>query len=91
MARLFLLIAMLLPFLVACETQTSMMYASPSLPDTKEGRECLPYFPLGLGRQLDLTGKEAMHLGGITTPQRIEYQVNKFYGVGTECLIVRGE
>jgi hypothetical protein len=91
MARLLFLIAMLLPVLAGCETQTSMMYASPSLPDTKEGRECLPYTPLGLGRHLDLTGKQAMHRGGITTPQRIEYQVNKFHGVGTECLVVRGE
>ena len=91
MARHILLIAMLLSVLAGCESQTSVMYASPSLPDTKEGRECLPYFPLGLGRQLDLTGKEAMRVGGITTPRSFEYHVNKFYGVGTECLIARGE
>ena len=91
MARHILLFAMLLPVLAGCESQTSMIYASPSLPDSKEGRQCLPHFILGLGRQLDLTGKEAMHLGGITTPRSLEYQVTKFHGVGTECIIARGE
>lgn len=91
MARELFLIAMLLTVLAGCESQTSMMYANPSLPDTKEGRQCLPHLPLGLGRELDLTGKEAMHLGGITTARSIEYQVTKFHGVGTECVIARGE
>jgi hypothetical protein len=86
-----ILIALLLPVLAGCESHTWMMYANPSLSDAKQGRECLPPDPLGLGRQLDLTGNEAMHLGGITKVRSIEYQVAKFHGVGKECVIVRGE
>jgi hypothetical protein len=91
MKRPLILIVLLLPLLASCASHTSLMYANSSLSGAKQGRECLSPDPLGFGRQLDLTGKEAMHLGGITKVQRIEYQVVKFHGVGKECVIARGE
>jgi predicted hotdog family 3-hydroxylacyl-ACP dehydratase len=45
----------------------------------------------GLGRKLDLTGKEAMRLGDIATVRSVEYHVNSFHGWGRECVTARGE
>ena len=91
MTRPMMLIVMLVPILAGCESATWLMYANPSLSDAKEGQECLPPDPLGLGRKVDLTGNEAMRLGGITKVRSIEYHVAKFHGVGRECVIAHGE
>ena len=89
--KLTLLIAMLLPMLAACESYTWLLYANPSLRSDKEGQECLPPDPLGIGRKVDLTGQEAMRLGGITRVRTVEYRVAKFHGVGKECVVAHGE
>jgi hypothetical protein len=47
--------------------------------------------PLGIGRSIDLTGNEAMHVGNITKVKTIEYRVAKFHGLGKECVVARGE
>ncbi len=87
-----MLAAILLPLLGGCESYTWSVYANPSLTGSdKQGRECLPHDPLGLGRRVDLTGHEAMRVGGITKVRNIEYQVTKFHGVGRECVVAYGE
>lgn len=86
-----MLIAMVLPLLSGCESYKRSLYDNPSIPDAKQGQECLPPDPVGLGRSLDLNGGEAMRLGGITKLRRLEYQVVKFQGVGRECVIAYGE
>ena len=86
-----MLIAMLLPVLAGCESHTWLVYSNPSLSDAKEGRECLSPDPLGLGRKVDLTGNEAMRVGGITKVRSIEYQVVKLHGWGRECVVAHGE
>lgn len=93
MKKPVMLIAMVLPFFSGCESYTSLLYdtRNPSISDAKQGRECLPPDPIGLGRTLDLNGGEAMRLGGITQLRRLEYQVVKFHGVGRECVIAYGE
>ena len=91
MKRPIMLIAMLLPLLLGCESSAALLYANPSLNGSKEGQQCLPADPLGLGRTLDLSGNEAMRVGGITKVRSIEYSVNKFHGVGRECVIAHGE
>jgi hypothetical protein len=91
MKRPMMLIAMLMPLFLGCESSTELLYANPSLSSAKEGQECLPPDPLGLGRKLDLTGNEAMRLGGITKVRSIEYEVTKFHGFGRECVIAHGE
>ncbi|MDI3466177.1 MAG: hypothetical protein OJF50_004998 [Nitrospira sp.] len=96
MKRLVMPIVMVLPFLSGCESYTSLLYdnLNPSISDAKQGKqgqECLPPDPVGLGRTLDLNGGEAMRLGGITKLRRLEYQVVKFHGVGRECIIAYGE
>lgn len=90
MKRPMMLIALLLPVMAGCESYTWVLYANPPVSDAKQGQECFTD-PLGLGRQLDLTGNEAMRLGGITRVRSIEYYVSKFYGLGKECVIARGE
>jgi hypothetical protein len=90
MKRPMMLIAMLLPLLLGCESNTWLLYANPSVSGEKQGQECFPG-PLGLGRKLDLTGNEAMRLGGITKVRSIEYGVTKFHGLGRECVIAHGE
>ena len=90
MKRPMMLIAMLLPLLLGCESPTWLLYANPSLSGEKQGQECFRD-PLGLGRKLDLTGNEAMRLGGITKVRSIEYDVTKFHGLGRECVIAHGE
>ncbi len=93
MKRPVMLIAMVLPLLSGCESSKSLLYdnLNPSISDAKQGQECLPLDPIGLGRRLDLNGGEAMRLGGITKLRRLEYQVVKFHGVGRECIIAHGE
>ena len=93
MKRLVMPIVMVLPFLSGCESYTSLLYGNlnPSISDAKQGQQCLPPDPVGLGRTLDLNGGEAMRLGGITKLRRLEYQVVKFHGVGKECVIAHGE
>ena len=91
MKKRMLLIAMLLPVLAGCESYTWLLFANPSLNGGKEGRECLPSDPLGFGRTVDLTGNEAMRLGSITKVRSVEYSVNKFHGVGKECVVAHGE
>lgn len=85
-----MLIAMLLPLLLGCESSTWLLYANPSLSGEKQGQECFRD-PLGLGRKLDLTGNEAMRLGDIATVRSVEYHVNSFHGWGRECVTARGE
>jgi hypothetical protein len=87
---LVLLIATALPIVAGCENSTSLLYANPALHGEKEGQECLSD-PLGVGRKVDLTGREAMRLGSITKVRRIEYRVTKFHGLGKECVIAQGE
>jgi hypothetical protein len=84
-----MLIAMFLPFLAGCESYTWLVYANPSVSSAKQGEECMPD-PLGLGR-VDLTGNEAVRIGGIKKVRSIEYHVAKFYGLGRECIIAQGE
>ncbi|HEX8750737.1 MAG TPA: hypothetical protein VF732_06450 [Nitrospira sp.] len=91
MNRSMMLIAMLLPLLLGCESSKALLYANPSLSGAKEGQQCLPLDPLGLGRTLDLTGNEAMRVGGITKVRSVEYSVTKFHGFGNECVIAHGE
>ena len=90
MKRPMMLIAMLLPLLLGCESSTWLLYANPSVSGEKKGQECFPG-PLGLGRKLDLTGNEAIRLGGITKVRSIEYDVTKFHGLGRECVVAHGE
>jgi hypothetical protein len=92
MKELIILISILLPLLTGCESYTWLVYANPSLTGgAKEGQECLSQDPLGLGRKVDLTGQEAMRVGGITKVRNIEYQVMKFHGFGKECVVAHGE
>jgi hypothetical protein len=90
MKRSLVLIGLMLPVLAGCEFYTWSLYANPSISRAKEGEDCFPD-PMGLGRMVDLTGIEAMRVGGITRVSTIEYRVAKFHGVGKECVIVRGE
>lgn len=91
MKRLLMLIVAFLPLLAGCESYTWLLYANPALNSGKQGQECLTPDPLGLARQVDMSGNEAMRRGGITKVRTVEYQVAKFHGWGTECVIARGE
>lgn len=86
-----MLITIVLPLLSGCESYTRILYENPSINDAKQGQECLPPDPVGLGRSLDVYGGEAIHRAGITKLRKLEYQVVKFSGVGRECVIVHGE
>lgn len=86
-----MLIAMLLPFLAGCQSYTPLVrYANTSIADTKQGQDC-KYLLLGLGGMADVTGAEAMRLGGITRLRHTEYHVKALQGVGSECMIAHGE
>ena len=89
MAMRLFLIAMLLPVFTGCQSYRWLEYGNPPLSGAREGQEC--QFALGLGRNVDLTGNEAMRQGGLTTARSIEYQVNTFHGVGKECVIAKGD
>ena len=86
--RLFVLIAMLLPVLAGCQSYVRPLGATnPTITDAKQGEDCRWY----LGGVPDLTGTQAMRLGGITKLRSAEYRVNAFAGVGSECVIAHGE
>jgi len=85
-----MLIAMLLPILAGCESYRWLVYASPPITGEKQGQDCRALV-LGLGGTPDLSGIEAMRLGGIKKVQSIEYLNNSIQGVGSECVVARGE
>jgi len=86
--RLFVLTAMLLPVLAGCESHVLPLgLTNSSITDAKQGEDCRGYL-VGVP---DLTGTQAMRLGGITKLRRAEYRVNAFSGVGNECVIAHGE
>ena len=92
MTKSMVLMALLLPLLGGCESYKWLVYANPSVTGgAKEGRQCLPPDPLGLGRAVDLTGQEAMRAGEITKVRSVEYHVTKFHGLGKECVVAYGE
>ena len=86
--RVFLMA--MLPALAGCQSYTWLVYGNPPLGGARQGQECRLAL-LGLGRDVDLTGNEAMRLGGITKVRGIEYQVNTFHGMGKECIIANGD
>jgi hypothetical protein len=90
MKSVLLLIAIMLLFTTGCQSYTWLVYANPSIGDAKEGQQCLPDI-IGLGPQVDLTGNEAMRLGGLTKARTVEYRVANFHGWGKECIVARGE
>jgi hypothetical protein len=85
-----LLIAMLLPVVAGCESYSWFAYKNPSITDVKQGRDCR-VLVFGLGGSVDVTGIQAMRLGGITKVRSTEYRVNTLQGVGNECVIANGE
>jgi hypothetical protein len=88
--RLFVLIAMLLPVLAGCQSYTRTLGpTNPTITDAKQGQDCRSLF--GIGGVPDLTGTQAIRSGGITKLQSIEYRVNTFSGVGSDCVIAHGE
>ena len=89
--RLFVLSAMLLPFLAGCESYVQPLGGTnPTIPDKKQGQDCRVHV-FGIGGVPDVTGTQAMHSGGITKLRSAEYRANAFVGVGRECVIVTGE
>ena len=83
-------IAMLLPLLAGCETYVrSLGPTNLSVADAKEGQDCRTQFLMG--GLPDLTGAQAMRAGGITRLRTVDYRVDTFSGVGSECVIARGE
>ena len=85
-----LVIAMLLPVLAGCETYVrSLGPTNLSVADAKDGQDCRDQFLIG--GLPDLTGAQAMRAGGITRLRTVDYRVNAFSGVGSECVIARGE
>jgi hypothetical protein len=89
--RLFVLMAMLLPVLAGCESYTRTLGpTNPTITDAKQEQDCRGLV-FGLGGVPDHTGTQAMRSGGITKLRSIEYRVNTFHGVGSECVIAHGE
>ena len=81
---------MLLPVLAGCESYTwTLGPTNLAISDAKQGQDCRRQF--GIGGVPDLTGTQAMRSGGITKLRSAEYRVNAFSGVGSECVIARGE
>ena len=85
-----MLIAMLLLLLAGCESYRRLVYANPSIAGAKEGQDCRSLV-LRLGDTPDLSGSQAVRLGGITKTRSIEYRRNTFQSVGSECLIAYRE
>jgi len=86
--RLCVLIIILLPVLVGCESYVLPLGPiNATITDAKEGQDCRGY----LTGVPDVTRLQAMHLGGITKLRSSEYRVSAFSGVGSECVIARGE
>ena len=89
--RLFVLIPMLLPVLAGCESYTRTLGpTNPTITDAKQGQDCR-VLVFGLGGMADVTGTQAIRLGGITKLRSAEYRVNTLEGVGSECVIAHGE
>ena len=85
------LIAMLLPVLAGCESYVRPLgYANSVIADAKQGQDCR-VLVFGLGGMADVTGTQAIRLGGITKLRSAEYRVNTLGGVGSECVIAHGE
>ena len=89
MPRSMILIALLL-VLAGCQSHTWLLYANPPVSDDKQGQQCSPVI-FGLGPSVDVSGNEAMRVGGITKVKSVEYQMNSFHGMGRECMIAHGE
>ena len=88
--RLFVLMAMLLPVLAGCQSYTRTLGpTNPTITDAKQGQDCRSQF--GIGGIPDLTGAQAIRSGGITKLRSMEYSVDTFSGVGSECVIAHGE
>jgi len=86
--RLCVLIIILLSVLVGCESYVLPLGPiNPTITDAKEGQDCRGY----LTGVPDVTRLQAMRLGGITKLRSSEYRVSAFSGVGSECVIARGE
>ena len=80
------LIAMLLPVLAGFESYTRPLgYTNSIIADAKQGQDCR-VLVFGLGGMADVTGTQAIRLGGITKLQSAEYRVNTLEGVGSECV-----
>jgi hypothetical protein len=90
MKRSMVLIAVVLPVLAGCQSYTWVLYANPPLDGGKHAQQCAPVV-FGLGPNVDLSGNEAMRIGGITTVRTVEYQTTSFHGVGKECVTAQGE
>ena len=82
-------LTLLLSLVVAgCESYVVQLGpTNPTITDAKQGQDCRGY----LAGVPDVTGKQAMRSGGITKLRSTEYRVNTFSGVGSECVIARGE
>jgi hypothetical protein len=88
--RLFVLIAILSPVLAGCQSYTRPLGPANSIiTDAKQGQDCRSQF--GIGGVPDVTGSQAMRSGGITKLRSVEYRVNTFSGVGSQCVIAHGE
>lgn len=86
-----LLIAIVLPVFAGCSSYTRTSdYDRPSIADAKQGEDCRVQI-FGLGGSPDVTMAQAIHVGGITKLRSAEYRVSTIQGVGTECVIARGE
>ena len=89
--RLFVLSSMLLPLLAGCESYARPLSGTnPTIPDAKQGQDCRVHV-FGIGGMPDVSGIQAMRLGGISKLRSDEYRVNAFVGVGRECVIAYGE
>jgi TRL-like protein family len=90
MNRSMLLIAVLLPALAGCQSYTWVLYANPPVGGAKQAQQCAPVV-FGLGPNVDLSGNEAMRIGGIKIVRTVEYRTTSFHGVGKECVTAQGE
>ena len=85
-----MLIAMLLPVLAGCQSYVRPLGpTNPSITDSKQGQDCRGQF--AIGGVPNVTGTQAIRSGGITKLRSVEYRVNSFSGVGSECVIAHGE
>ena len=85
MKKSLVLIAMLLPVLAGCQSHSWLVYANPPVNGEKQGQECLLDL-FGLGRKLDLTGNEAMRLGGIAGYRRLARVAPRGTHLGADCV-----
>lgn len=90
MKRLTIVVILVVPLLGGCQSHTWLLYANPPVTGEREGQQCATVV-FGLGPNVDLSGNEAIRLGGITKPTTVQYRMNSFHGVGKECVLARGE